>query len=244
MTKYCGIYKIKNIITGDFYIGSSNNIQKRLSAHRQMFVHCRHDNCHLQRAYNKYGADNFEFSTVLLCDIENKLYYEQTLIDGLKPTYNIATCAEASQQGLHHTDESRQKMSAAHLGKNKGALNPNFGKPCSEETRRKLSEANKGELNHMFGKHWSEEAKRKNSEAHTGKPGHKHTEAELEKMSNSMKGKNKGKVRSAEVLANMSVARKGKNNPNFGKPMSEEQKRKLSEAAKRYYAEKKATKEQ
>ena len=69
---------------------------------------------------------------------------------------------------------------------NKGKLGWNKGKklgPCSEETKRKISEAKKGVTR-------SEETKRKLSEAHKGK----HlSEEHKRKLSEAMKGKNKGK---------------------------------------------------
>lgn len=57
-----GIYKITNLINDKCYIGQTNNIKKR---HREHFTSLRlnnHFNIHLQRAWNKYGEENFEFS--------------------------------------------------------------------------------------------------------------------------------------------------------------------------------------
>ena len=109
--KQCGIYKILNIITKDYYLGSSSNIQKRAYRHRNELASNTCPNSHLQNAWNKYGADNFEFSTILLCDVEHKLYFEQGFIDLFKPAYNKAQNATASFQGLHHTEETKRKMS-------------------------------------------------------------------------------------------------------------------------------------
>jgi hypothetical protein len=47
--------------------------------------------------------------------------------------------------------------------RNMGEKNPNYGKPRSGETKRKIGEANKISL---LGKHNTEETKRKISEAH------------------------------------------------------------------------------
>lgn len=196
----CGIYKIANTVTGDFYIGSACDIRRRLRDHRRMLTNNRHANRHLQNSWNKHGEQTFEFSTILLCDIEHKLYFEQSLLDLFKPPYNIALNAKAPTQGLpaseehkrkiskankgmHHTEETKRKISESRKG--------SLGHKQTEETRRKMSDATKGELNHNFGKHMSEEQKRKISEAHMGELNHrfgKHPSEETRrKISESLK---------------------------------------------------------
>ena len=137
MTNNSGIYKITNKVTGEFYIGSSVDLYRRLNAHRFRLAGGYHINSHLQNAWNKYGADGFSFETVLYCDIESLLYYEQVLLDGLKSTYNIAKIAGKPMLGRKHTEEAKRKISEAFTG----ALSPNFGKHFSDETKRKMSEA-------------------------------------------------------------------------------------------------------
>ena len=74
-------------------------------------------------------------------------------------------------KGKHHSEESKQKMKLAKLGKHyinislakKGDKHPNFGKHHSEETKRKLSLAHKGVP-------LSEEHKKNLSFAHIGLP--------------------------------------------------------------------------
>lgn len=173
ITNKCGIYKIINTVTGDFYIGSAGNLRKRFNQHRSELVNGRHINAHLQNAWNRYGEPVFEFLILEYCEIEQAIKREQFYIDTEKPSYNICKIA-GSSLGRIFSDESRAKMSEAHKGKvltedqkrkireaNKGALNPNFGKPMSEEQKRKLSEVQRGELSHNFGRHLSEETKQK-----------------------------------------------------------------------------------
>jgi len=88
-----GIYKIENIINKKCYYGSSKNIEKRWSCHKNDLNKNKHDNSYLQRAWNKYGKENFIFEIVELCskdcdDIKLK-EIEQKYLD-LKPKYNIA----------------------------------------------------------------------------------------------------------------------------------------------------------
>ena len=63
-TKIAGIYKIVNKINGKYYVGSSNDIVStggRWWEHRHKLKRNIHNNHHLQRAWNKYGENNFEW---------------------------------------------------------------------------------------------------------------------------------------------------------------------------------------
>ena len=72
-----GVYKITNIITNKFYIGSSNNIQERIKTHFKELKNNRHPNKHLQSSYNKYGKDNFIVDILEECQdiIAREQYY-------------------------------------------------------------------------------------------------------------------------------------------------------------------------
>ena len=65
-----------------------------------------------------------------------------------------------------------------------------------------------------------------------GVSGRKHSDEEKQKMSEKMKGKNKGKHHSEEGKRKISESQKGKNNPMYGKRHSEESKQKMSESQK------------
>ena len=56
-----GIYKIEHVATGKFYVGSACSLESRLSKHKRDLNSNCHNNQHLQRAWNKYGADEFKF---------------------------------------------------------------------------------------------------------------------------------------------------------------------------------------
>ena len=55
------IYKIVNKINSHFYIGSTINIKKRIASHKRGLRNGNHHCIFLQRAYNLYGEDSFEF---------------------------------------------------------------------------------------------------------------------------------------------------------------------------------------
>ena len=84
--KISGVYKITNNITGDFYIGSSKNIEKRWYQHKSPSVQKRQPNSKLYKAMDRYGLDNFTFEIIEKTD--NLREREQYYIEQLKPSYN------------------------------------------------------------------------------------------------------------------------------------------------------------
>lgn len=77
-----GIYKITCIPTQKIYIGQSRNIYKRWYQHIYTLNAKQHRNSYLQRAWNKYGQDNFNFEVIDKCyvselDDKEKYYIEK-----------------------------------------------------------------------------------------------------------------------------------------------------------------------
>ena len=87
MNKIMGIYRIYNYVTNKSYIGSSVNIKERWQEHRRRLRNNTHENIFLQRAYNKYGKENFKFIIHEVVSDESKLIeIEQYWIDNFKCT--------------------------------------------------------------------------------------------------------------------------------------------------------------
>lgn len=89
-----GVYKIENRENGKVYIGSSVEIERRFYKHKLMLDSDKHQNIHLQRAWNKYGKDKFDFLVLLNCGKDDLLLYEQRAINEFesyksKKGYNI-----------------------------------------------------------------------------------------------------------------------------------------------------------
>lgn len=87
----CGIYQIRNIKNNHVYIGSSKNLKTRLKTHKNQLEKHVHLNMHLQKAYDKYGAENFIFEIIEFCSPEDRFQREQYYIDIFfgKFCYNI-----------------------------------------------------------------------------------------------------------------------------------------------------------
>ncbi len=137
------IYKIVNVINGKKYVGSALVIRQRWRDHVKSLNENKHHSRYLQRAWNKYGEENFTFSIIEHCDRDIMLAREQYWIDKLeafgKNGYNMCPVA-GSALGVKRSEENKRKNSETkkRLGQSVGERNPMFGK-C-------------GELSPVFGK--------------------------------------------------------------------------------------------
>lgn len=65
-----GIYKYENKLNGHIYIGQSSNIEKRQSQHKYDALYRPERSCVIDQAIHKYGIDNFDFSIIEECSLE------------------------------------------------------------------------------------------------------------------------------------------------------------------------------
>ena len=169
------IYQIKNLENNHRYIGSTMEKERRWQEHRNTLEYGKHDNSHLQNAWDRHSAESFEFSVLEEVEnIENLIDREQYYIDKLEPKYNIVPRADRSKVA----EETKEKISKNHVNYS-GEKNPMYGECLSEKTKRKMSKSQKG-IEH------TKEAKEKLSEAMQGennpmygKTGEKHPKAKL-----------------------------------------------------------------
>jgi group I intron endonuclease len=85
-SKTTGVYVIRHRSSGKVYIGSAVNIHRRWKDHKTRLNCKKHGNDYLQRAWTKYGSDDFEFVILETCSVEQRLLREQALIDSHNAT--------------------------------------------------------------------------------------------------------------------------------------------------------------
>ena len=127
MSKKSGIYKITCSANGKVYVGSAVNLAKRRREHFSALRSNRHHNIHLQRAFDKYKEESFEFVVLLECDRENLLLEEERQIeehDSFTNGFNLVPTPTQGNLGMKHTEESKRKMSISrkNLGRVSGSL--------------------------------------------------------------------------------------------------------------------------
>lgn len=98
-----GIYFIVHKKSLKRYVGKAKDLKRRLSTHWSELKHNKHDNDHLQNAYNLYGKDAF-FVVTTPCAVENLLEREQYFIDTMwDMCYNICKIANQPPITYGHT---------------------------------------------------------------------------------------------------------------------------------------------
>ena len=136
-----GVYRIRNIINGNCYIGSCSHktgFKHRWRTHINSLNKNKHHSIILQNAWNKYGESNFIFEILETCIPSNCIIREQYYLDTFHPKYNVDMCAQ-SRLGRPHSDQTKLKISVKNKGKQFF-----LGKHHSPETKQKMSAIRKG----------------------------------------------------------------------------------------------------
>ena len=167
------IYYITNKVNKKQYIGETINFEERKAKHLAALRSNKHHSIKLQRAYNKYGEENFKKEIIGICNSYEEMneaekkwikYYNAVLSDEF---YNIA----------------------------EGGFNSNpcagLDKEAEKNRRKKLSDAAKGEKNHFYGKHFKKE-----EHPFYGKH---HSESAKKKMSDAKKGGNSPTAKGVDI---------------------------------------------
>lgn len=166
-----GVYRIVHAPSGRCYVGQTANLGGvRWKHHRQALRSGRHHSPRLQRAWDKYREDQFEWQVLERCPVEQLTEREQFWMDLLRPLLYNHCPAAGSVLGVKRSPETRARMAAAAAGNqraagramsevNKAALRAaNLGRPLSAEHRAKLAAAKIGTMN-ALGHRLPEETK-------------------------------------------------------------------------------------
>lgn len=146
------VYQHKNKINGKIYIGiTSQKPEQRWGSQG-----CNYKSSpHFYSAIQKYGWDNFEHNILFMgLTKEQACLKEQELIkefNSMNREYGYNSTSGGDIFVMN--EETKQKISQALMGNQNG-----LGHPCSEEKKKKISEAQKG-------REFTEEHKQKLSEA-------------------------------------------------------------------------------
>ena len=107
--KISGVYKITNTVTGDFYIGSSNDVKRRLVHHKCPSIWNRCSNNTMYLDMQKYGVDKFEFQILEVVEEDSLKETEQQFIEKLQPTYNSNNAKGLNIERLKETNKKYEK---------------------------------------------------------------------------------------------------------------------------------------
>jgi group I intron endonuclease len=220
------IYKIRNVVNGKFYVGSTTNTRERFRNHRKMLRSNRHHCRHLQASWNKYGEDCFKFDVQEVVEDAARLWEaeERWLAEhfGKDYCYNSGRAPEAPMRGRF------------------GPLHPSYGKPVPQEQKAAISATLKAFYaedpnNHpRVGKQHTEEAKAKisakvNAAVAEGRGGaFIPSEETRQKMSEALKGNQNALGYKRTDAEREAIRQRTLGNQNFlGKKHTEEAKTKL-----------------
>lgn len=153
-----GIYKWRNKITKDIYLGQSIDFAKRFLKYFHLSYLKNRETLVISRALIKYGYSNFSLEILEYCDIDHLTETEQYYFDKLNPRYNTLKIA-GSSLGHKHSHETKTQISLALNGVYVKGKSPLYGSTHLEETKALMSLKKSGSNNPQFGKTHNEDTK-------------------------------------------------------------------------------------
>ena len=180
-SELCGIYIIKNNITNECYIGQSKHIKSRILDHKNKLKNNKHiykngEPTLLQKAWNKYGEENFSFDFIEVCNEEDLNAREEYWIDFYKSNrtkcgsgYNLNDGGAGQHEGgtgnkgkilVNNTQEQlfiypSELSHYEELGYTKGKLDKYIQQAIKNKS------ILKGEDHPNYGRKWSKETREK-----------------------------------------------------------------------------------
>lgn len=219
-----GIYIIVCLVNSRVYIGQSKHIQKRWLEHREELQNGCHCNKHLQNAWNKYGEKSFVFSVLELCESDKLTEREQYWIDyyggiNSKNTYNFRDAG--SRGGM--SEETRKIMSE---NTKKLRQNPDWVAKNAQAIRDSWTLERRQYMRELkTGTTWTDKQRQSRKYYDELRRGRSRSDETKKKISQSLLGH----AVSEETRQKLSEASKKQ----IHKPLTEEQRKHISDAAKR-----------
>lgn len=115
-----GIYSITNLVNNKKYIGQAVDIESRWKDHIRELKKGTHHNYPLQNAWNKYGMNNFSFTVLYECGIEELNMLEIEYIEKYKTFmhrqdedvrgYNLTIGGDMGTRGRYGVDATNTKQ--------------------------------------------------------------------------------------------------------------------------------------
>jgi len=107
---------LKNIVTGQMYVGSSRDVKIRWKNHRTELRGDRHHSHRLQENWNRHGEDSFVFGVIERCDEDELVEREQYWMDHYESYtkgtgLNVASNAFSPMLGKRHTQKALELIS-------------------------------------------------------------------------------------------------------------------------------------
>lgn len=170
----CVVYRINNVVTDGYYIGSAVRFGRRKWEHLNLLRKGEHHCKRLQAAFTEYGADAFEFVVVQEVEDEARLLQVEDMYLGqFSADPNCYNTAHTTQAPPSYTEETRKAISATLKARFKDpTAHPRYGKTHDADVRAKISAARTGKMagekHYRFGKTLSAEVREKIGAAQRG----------------------------------------------------------------------------
>lgn len=142
------VYMFHNSITGEAYIGSTNDELTRKRTHTRKLINGNHPNKKFQAAFDR--DQNFDFVAVEVKDREEAFDLEQAIIDEFSDNKFLLNISRDSRYcNINISEETKEKLRQANIGKiqseetkekrRQSMLGKNLGKTHTEETKKYIS---------------------------------------------------------------------------------------------------------
>lgn len=147
-----GVYILRNMVSGNFYIGSSKNLASRRGRHMYVLRNGIKENVRIFNDCNKYGVESFIFKVIEYCDECDLIDKEQHYFELMMPRYNVWKSVYSAKGRTYTNEQLEYFKDVAHGPKNlenhsnslKEAWKRRKEKYSPEELHKKMSAARKG----------------------------------------------------------------------------------------------------